>query len=88
MTQSVDDRRLPHGYAVELSTSKGGWGGRVVAASGEKNGGGTGALPLRALAWDMARENPEAAAAFHQFIVRVPADRLSFANTEIAILDL
>lgn len=36
----------------------------------------------------MAAENPAAAESFHRFIIRVLADRLSFANSEIAILDL
>lgn len=36
----------------------------------------------------MAAENPRAAEAFHRFIIRVLADRLTFANSEIAILDL
>ena len=34
----------------------------------------------------MESEQPEIAAAFHTMIVRVLADRLSFANTEIAAL--
>ena len=36
----------------------------------------------------MIREQPEASAAFHRFIIRVLADRLTFANWEIAALEL
>jgi len=43
---------------------------------------------LRRVAFDrMIRDNPEAAAAFHQFIICVLADRLTFANTAIASLE-
>jgi hypothetical protein len=36
----------------------------------------------------MIRERPQASAAFHRFIIRVLADRLTFANWEIAALEL
>ena len=34
----------------------------------------------------MEKEHPEAAAAFHELIIRLLSDRLEFANSEIAAL--